>query len=99
MVTAFMFSLFRAYCYKTRQQRQFYDIDIFCKFVVFLCSNIGNALFVCATFISIYALIIVKSQTVVKILLPVKEQDIIEIFIYVAVALKVSCSLFSYVAQ
>lgn len=89
LVAAFIISLFRAYGYKTRQQRQLYDIDIFFQFVVFLTSNVANALFVYATFISVYALIIIRTQSVVKILLPIDEQGIVEIFIYVAVALKV----------
>lgn len=89
LATAFVYSLFRAYCYKTRQQRQFYDIDIFVQFVMFLSSNVGNALFAYATFISIYVLMVVRTQSIVKILLPINEQDLIEIFIYVAVSLKV----------
>lgn len=89
LLTAFIFSLFRAHCYKTRQQRPLYDIDVFSKFVVFLSSNVANALFLYATFISIFVLIMIRSQTVVKMLLPIEDQGIIEIFIYVAVALKV----------
>ncbi|XP_037038516.1 meckelin [Bradysia coprophila] len=88
LVTAFIYSLFRAYCYKTRQQRQYYDVDIFVKFLVYLCSYVGNALFAQGTFISIYALIVVRTQSIVKMLLPVKEQDVVEVFIHVAVALK-----------
>ncbi|KAJ6624104.1 Meckelin, partial [Pseudolycoriella hygida] len=88
LVAAAIISLFRGYCYKTRQRRQFYDIDIFFKFVVFLCSNVANALFIYAAFISIYVLIIIQTQSIVKILLPIDEQNLIEVFVYVAVALK-----------
>lgn len=81
-------SIFQTLCYKTRQQRQFYDTDIFSKFLIYFCSNIANALFGCVLVLSVYVFIVYKSQIVVRILLPLREQEMLEIFVYISVALK-----------
>lgn len=90
LVLCIALTLFETHCYKTRQQRIIYDLDIFTKFVVYLCGNVSNALFGCTIILSVYVLIVHRTQRVIRIMLPLQEQNVLEIFTFVAVALKVS---------
>lgn len=64
-------------------------MEIFSNFLIFLCSNIANALFLVVVIVSFFVLIVYKSQQNVKILLPIEEQEALEVFVYAAVAFKV----------
>lgn len=90
LVICVALTIFETYCYKTRQQRLTYDFDIFTKFVVYLCGNVSDALFGCTIILSVYVLIVHRTQQVIRIMLPLQEQNVLEIFTFVAVALKVS---------
>uniref|UniRef100_A0A336LUV8 CSON013682 protein n=1 Tax=Culicoides sonorensis TaxID=179676 RepID=A0A336LUV8_CULSO len=88
IILAFTMAIFQTVCYKIRQNKIFYDIEIFSNFLIFLCSTIANALFLVVIIISIYVLCSYKSQQNVKILLPIAEQEALEVFIYAAVVFK-----------
>lgn len=64
-------------------------MEIFSNFLIFLCSTIANALFLVVIIISIHVLSTYKSQKKVKILLPIQEEEALEVFVYAAVAFKV----------
>lgn len=89
ILLAFVMAIFQTVCYKIRQNKIFYDMEIFSNFLIFLCSTIANALFLVVIIISINVLSTYKSQQKVKILLPIAEQEALEVFIYAAVAFKV----------
>ena len=89
IIFAFMLSLFQAFCYKIRENKLYFDIDIFIKFLIYLFSNISNALFLIVCIICVYTFIIYKTQNIVKILLPTNNEEMIEIFIVIALILKV----------
>lgn len=82
-------SIIEVMAFKTRQQKLFYDIYDFGYFFVALCSNVGTALTLIVISFSFYTFIVYKSQQTIKILLPLAEQEMFEIFLYVAMALKV----------
>lgn len=88
-------AIFQTVCYKIRQNKIFYDMEIFSNFLIFLCSTIANALFLVVIIISIHVLSTYKSQQKVKILLPIAEQEALEVFIYAAVAFKVGFLYYS----
>lgn len=90
LVICVALTLFETYCYKTRQQRLTYDFDIFTKSFIYLCGNISTALFGCTIILSVYVLIVHRTQRVIRIMLPLQEQTVLEVFTFVAVALKVS---------
>ena len=90
MILGFTLALFETYSYKSRQQKLLFDSEIFTKFLIFLCSNVANALFAVATILTLHIFCLQKSQTTVKILPPIKEQDMIEIFFISAFILKVA---------
>lgn len=90
LVICVALTLFETYCYKTRQQRLTYDLDIFIKFVIYLCGNVSNALFGCTIILSVYVLIVQRTQRVIRIMLPLQEQNVLDIFTFVAISLKVS---------
>lgn len=68
-------------------------MEIFSNFLIFLCSNIANALFLVVIIVSVFVLIVYKSQQNVKILLPIEEQEALEVFVYAAVAFKVCVTI------
>lgn len=81
-------SILKTISYKTRQNKIYYDMEIFSNFTVNLFSYISNALFGASVIILIYVFIVYKTQKVVKILLPIEENELIKAFICTAFVLK-----------
>lgn len=79
----------KTYRYKTRQQRLFYDVDIFGKFLLYSLGHTGDALFGSATLVCCYVLYVYRNQSSVQVVLPVEGQELLNVFVYVAVPLKV----------
>jgi hypothetical protein len=70
-------------------------MEIFGHFMICLCSNIATTLLAIVLIVAIYTFIVYKTQTTVKILMPVEELDAIVVFLYVAVTFKVGKVLIS----
>ncbi|XP_058453629.1 meckelin [Malaya genurostris] len=88
ILLAFAMTLFQTFCHKLRQNKMFYDMEIFLNFLVYLCSNVATALLSVTAVIALHVLITYKTQDNVKILLPVEVQNALEIFIYLSFAFK-----------
>lgn len=63
-------------------------MEIFLNFLANLFSYISNALFVASVIILIYVFIVYKTQTIVHILLPIEERELVHVFICIAFVLK-----------
>lgn len=65
-------------------------MEIFFNFIVYLCSNVATALLAATVIVALHVFVTYKTQTNVKMLLPVEVQHGLEIFIYLAFGFKVS---------
>lgn len=88
IVSAFTMSILKTISYKTRQNKIYYDMEIFMNFVVNLFSYISNALFASSVIILLYVFTVYKTQQIVNILLPIEEKDLVHVFICTAFILK-----------
>ncbi|XP_041763768.1 meckelin-like [Anopheles merus] len=88
ILLAFSMSVFQSYCYKLRQSKQYYDMEIFWNFFVYLGSYLGTAFLIVLGVIVLHALFTYKTQSTVHLLLPLEVQNLVEVFIYVGFALK-----------
>lgn len=79
----------RTYRYKTRQQRLFWDVDIFVKFLVYCIGHAGDVLFGSSALVCSYVLYVYRNQSSVRVVLPVDGQELLNVVVYVAVPLKV----------
>lgn len=79
----------KTYRYKTRQQRLFYDVDIFVKFLLYSMGHAGDVLFGSCALVCSYVFYVYRGQTSLQVLLPVEGQDLLNVFVYVAVPVKV----------
>lgn len=82
-------SILKTVSYKTRQNKTYYDMEIFLNFIVNLFSYISNALFTASVIILLYVFIVYKTQKIVHILLPIEEKELVHVFICIALILKV----------
>lgn len=88
ILSAFTISILKTISYKTRQNKIYYDMEIFLNFMANLFSYISNALFVASVIILIYVFIVYKTQKIVHILLPIEERELVHVFICIAFVLK-----------
>lgn len=88
ILSAFTISILKTISYKTRQNKIYYDMEIFLNFLANLFSYISNALFVASVIILIYVFIVYKTQKIVHILLPIEERELVHVFICIAFVLK-----------
>ncbi|XP_055643217.1 meckelin [Toxorhynchites rutilus septentrionalis] len=88
ILLAFTMTLFQTFCYKLRQNKMYYDMDIFFNFLVYLCSNVATALLAAVVIVSLHVFITYKTQRNMKMLLPVEVQNALEIFVYIAFSFK-----------
>lgn len=65
-------------------------MEIFFNFLVSLCSNVATALLVTTVIVALHVFVTYKTQTNVKMLLPVEVQSALEIFVYLAFGFKVN---------
>ena len=86
ILLAFTIALFQTYCYKIRQGKIYYDMEIFFNFLVYLISNVGTALLAIVTIITLNAFFLFKTQEELKLMMPIEEQ--IDVFIYLAFIFK-----------
>ncbi|CAD7092366.1 unnamed protein product [Hermetia illucens] len=90
MAIGFAFAILRTFNYKTRQNKEYYDFSALCQFVLYLCSNCSNALFSVAIFVCFYVFFVYTGQSVIKLLVPIQQQNLIDVLIGVAFWLKTS---------
>uniref|UniRef100_A0A1B0CTN3 Putative meckelin n=1 Tax=Lutzomyia longipalpis TaxID=7200 RepID=A0A1B0CTN3_LUTLO len=88
ILLAFVLAIFEAIAYKTRQHKLIYDLDVFCKFMVFLMSKIATALFAIVFIISIYIHFTYKTQKQIRLLLPLPVEKLLIILTGIALVLK-----------
>lgn len=88
ILLSFIYATIRAMSYKIRQNKLDYDFEIFGYFLIQICSILSTSLFLIATILSLAIFWIYKSQSVVTILLPVYEKNLIDIFITISFVLK-----------
>ncbi|XP_058824301.1 meckelin isoform X2 [Topomyia yanbarensis] len=88
ILLAFAMTLFQTFCHKLRQNKMYYDMEIFLNFIVYLCSNVATALLAVTVAIALHVFITYKTQSNVKMLLPVEVQGALEVFIYLAFSFK-----------
>ncbi|XP_055544180.1 meckelin [Wyeomyia smithii] len=88
ILLAFTMTLFQTFCHKLRQNKIYYDMEIFANFLVYLCSNVGTALLAVTVIVAVHVFVTYKTQENVKILLPVEVQSALEVFICVAFSFK-----------
>lgn len=91
---AILLTALKTYRYKTRQQRLFYDVDIFGKVLLYVAGHAADVLFACAAFLSLFVFWVRCNQSVMRIVLPIgtDQQHMLDVFLYVAVPLKVRTS-------
>lgn len=82
-------TLFQTFCHKLRQNKLYYDMEIFANFVVYLCSNVATALLAVTVIVALHVFVTYKTQQNVKMLLPVEVGSALEIFVYLAFSFKV----------
>lgn len=90
LITAFGMAMFQTFVYRKRNQCISYDMPILLKFIVFLCSNVANALFVVAALLTLYLYIEFKHQKTLKVVAPFPEEHLIEFFYVSAFIMKVT---------
>ncbi|XP_053660519.1 meckelin [Anopheles marshallii] len=88
VLLAFSMSVFQSYCYKLRQNKVYYDMEVFWNFVIYLGSYLGTAFLIVLAIIVLHAFFTYKTQSTVHLLLPLEVQNVVEVFIYVGFALK-----------
>ncbi|XP_053690922.1 meckelin [Sabethes cyaneus] len=88
ILLAFTMTLFQTFCHKLRQNKMFYDMEIFVNFIVYLCSNVGTALLGVTVIVALHVFVTYKTQETVKILLPAEVQGALEVFVYLAFSFK-----------
>uniref|UniRef100_A0A182JYH4 RRM domain-containing protein n=1 Tax=Anopheles christyi TaxID=43041 RepID=A0A182JYH4_9DIPT len=88
VLLAFSMSVFQSYCYKLRQSKQYYDMEILWNFFIYLGSYLGTAFLIVLGIIVLHAYFTYKTQSTVHMLLPLEVQNVVEVFIYVGFALK-----------
>uniref|UniRef100_A0AAG5CYX8 Meckelin n=1 Tax=Anopheles atroparvus TaxID=41427 RepID=A0AAG5CYX8_ANOAO len=88
ILLAFSLTIFQSYCYKLRQNKQYYDMEIFWNFLVFLGSYLGAAFLIVAVIIVLHVLFTYKTQSTVHLLLPLEVQNVVAVFLYVGFGLK-----------
>ncbi|XP_053680358.1 meckelin [Anopheles nili] len=89
VLLAFSMAVFQTYCYKLRQSKQYYDMEIFWNFCIFLGSYLGAVFLIVSGTIVLHAFCIFKTQSTIHLLPPLEAQNVVEVFIYVAFALKI----------
>ncbi|EDS39735.1 conserved hypothetical protein [Culex quinquefasciatus] len=70
ILLAFTMTLFQTFCHKLRQNKLYYDMEIFANFVVYLCSNVATALLAVTVIMALHVFVTYKTQQNVKMLLP-----------------------------
>uniref|UniRef100_A0A8W7K9J5 Meckelin n=1 Tax=Anopheles albimanus TaxID=7167 RepID=A0A8W7K9J5_ANOAL len=85
---AFSITILQSYCYKLRQNKLYYDMEIFWNFVIYLGSYLGTAFLVVVCIIVLHVFFTYKTQTTIHLLLPLEIQNVVEVFVYVAFAFK-----------
>ncbi|XP_039432530.1 meckelin isoform X2 [Culex pipiens pallens] len=88
ILLAFTMTLFQTFCHKLRQNKLYYDMEIFANFVVYLCSNVATALLAVTVIVALHVFVTYKTQQNVKLLLPVEVESALEIFVYLAFSFK-----------
>ncbi|GAB0088742.1 Meckelin [Sergentomyia squamirostris] len=88
ILLAFVLAIFEAIAYKTRQNKLFYDIDVFGKFCVFLLSKVGTALFITVIIISLYVHFTYKRQKQIRLLVPLAVENLLVVLTGIALAFK-----------
>ncbi|XP_058120267.1 meckelin [Anopheles ziemanni] len=88
ILLAFSMTVFQSYCYKLRQSKEYYDMEIFWNFLIYLGSYLGTAFLVVTAIIVLHVLFIYKTQSTIHLLLPLEVQNVVEVFIYVGFSLK-----------
>uniref|UniRef100_A0A182MCG5 Meckelin n=1 Tax=Anopheles culicifacies TaxID=139723 RepID=A0A182MCG5_9DIPT len=88
ILLAFSMSVFQSYCYKLRQNKMYYDMEVFWNFIIYLGSYLGTAFLIVLAIIVLHAFFTYKTQSTVHLLLPLEVQNVVEVFIYVAFTLK-----------
>lgn len=86
-------AFFQTYSFKKRQQKIYFDSDIFIEFLICLCSNVSNILFIIATTLTLYIYLLLKTQRTVSVMPPISQQPMINFFFVLAFLLKVSLVL------
>ncbi|XP_055377879.1 meckelin [Condylostylus longicornis] len=84
----FALALLRTYNFKTRQNKEFYDLSAFFQFTLYLFSYFANAFFLIAAIVAIHCFLVFTTQKIVSIMLPIEQSNNIEILIYFALVLK-----------
>lgn len=78
-----------SYVYRKRDQSLFYDTAMVLKFIIFLCSNVANALFIVASLPTLYLYIEFNHQRTLKVVAPFPQEHLIEFFFVAAFVMKV----------
>lgn len=81
-------AVFETFTYKNRKQQTDIDTSILLKFIVFLCSSMGNVLFALGAILNFYLYFEYNTQHVVRVLPPFEDLTTIKIFYVVALACK-----------
>lgn len=82
-------AFFQTYSYKKRQQKIYFDADIFIEFFICLCSHVANVLFIIATTLTLYIYLMLKTQSTISVLPPISQQPMIKFLFVMAFLLKV----------
>ncbi|XP_062554627.1 meckelin isoform X2 [Armigeres subalbatus] len=85
---ALTMTVFQTFCHKLRQNKLYYDMELFFNFLVYLCSNVATAFLTTTIIVALHVFVTYKTQINVKILLPVEVQYSLEIFVYLACGFK-----------
>ncbi|XP_052863318.1 meckelin [Anopheles cruzii] len=85
---AFSVTIFQTYCYKLRQNKLYYDMEVFWNFFIYLGSYLGTAFLIVLAIVVLHVFFTYKTQTTIHLLLPVEVQNVVEVFIYVGLAFK-----------
>lgn len=81
-------AVFETFIYKNRKQQPDVDTSVLVKFIVFLCSSMGNVLFLMGATLNFYLYYEYKTQHVVRVLPPFSDLTTIKIFYVVALVCK-----------
>ncbi|EAT42306.1 AAEL006128-PA, partial [Aedes aegypti] len=82
MLLAFTMTLFQTFCHKLRQNKLYYDMEIFFNFVVYLCSNVATALLAATIIVALH--VVSSTNCSLNLHLPLQLVKLLRKFVTIA---------------
>lgn len=88
LILGFIIAIIDTISFKVRECKQFYDLHLFGKFLIFYLSKVSSTLFLVAVIVSIYIHFVYKTQNELKVILPNPVEEVVTHFLLIGFCLK-----------